>query len=554
MIFPDARLLGVCALVCALVSGGCENATVAGEGADRRTADGEHSDLRTGGALENAQLARARIALANGDLQEASGALRPDEWRGEDAAEGWRLLGRIAFAQGRLAEAGAAYDRALALRSDDAELWADIARLRYRGGEHMQSLDALDRALSIDPANPSARLFEALIVRDVDGPNGALPRLRRLAAQFGDVAALEYAATLIDAGQAREAASIIQGMGGEADRLRAIIAARGGNWRLARDFLSRALRGRDATASELLLSGLVDLELGFDDAAAQSFDVLLRRQPGNRLAGRLLALALYRAGAYRELTDRFAATNDTYLQTLVGRSHEAMGKRDLAAPYLDAAVEVRSTVLESIAEPFADHGHTGIRGEVVAAMHAGRSFDAVRLAQGYLDANEGSADAQRLLGDAQLFAGRFADAARSFELAARVRLDWPLVVRLIAAYQGDAQKGRIEPILRAFAVSGRRERKAFTLYARYLHRAGRFGTAARMLDLAIEGGGRDDPAVMALRSHIAADANDPNAARHAWSAYRLAPSHPEAVRAMADHSPDPQVRERMVTRLAKSLG
>ena len=218
------------------------------------------------------------------------------------------------MAAGDLSGAGEAFDRALQARADDAGLWVDIARLRYRGGEHLQAIEAVERALSLDGEHAGALLFKGQIARDAEGlAAGSRWFARGLELHPDDPALLgEQAATLIDLDRASEGLAMVRRLAeiapGSPDIyfLQAVVAARAGDFPLARRLLQRLPDGRAATPASLLLDGVIALEQGRFASAAQSLDGLVERQPDNRRARDLLARALLLDGRYRQLIARFA--------------------------------------------------------------------------------------------------------------------------------------------------------------------------------------------------------------------------------------------------------
>ena len=164
----------------------------------------------------------------------------------------------------------------------------------------------------------------------------------------------------------------------------------------------------------------------------------------------------------------------------------------------------------------------------------GRLADGADQARLFARRFPGSSDAQNLLGDALLAHGETGAAIAAYREAALVRTDWPLMKRLIAAYQrGGAQKAA-RASLRAYLEGGAREPMAAALYGEWLARSGR------------------DPSVLTLRSEIAARAgHDEAASEFAWRAYSLQPMYAPAIRAVVATTRDDAVRQRLQTKLAR---
>ncbi len=198
--------------------------------------------------------------------------MQPDGFSPATALHGYRMLGRLEIREGNLPSAGAAFDRALAVAPDDANLWVDIGHLRYRGGEQVQAIEAADRALSLDPQNAAALQFRAQLVRDAFGPAAALPWLERaLEVKPGDpVLMTDYSASLGEIGRAKEALAILRDVAQIAPKaprllyLQAVIAARGGNFALARDLYLRApVEDREMPAGQMLGGMTIARSLNF---------------------------------------------------------------------------------------------------------------------------------------------------------------------------------------------------------------------------------------------------------------------------------------------------
>lgn len=529
--------------------------------------------MAAGTGAEDVAALLGEAALEQDDLAKARRWLDGASFSAATAAHGYRMLGRLEMREARLAEAGAAFDRALAIEPDDAELWVDIGHLRYRGGEHLQAIEAADRALRIDPANPAALRFRAQLVRDSQGPLAALPWLERALKRAPDDLALmtERAATLGEVGRASEALEVLRRVAQRDARaprlfyLQAVIAARGGNPRLARDLLSRAPQDEREAPAGQLLGGVLDLHFGNHASAAQTFDRLAQSQPDNRMVTRLLAEALAMSGGERELVARFQSRADArqaspYIQTAVGRALETLDRRAEAAPYLDAAAQPRNPAvsplpsgrpLEVVRHADLNNG-AALRDYLRAMLPAGEGAEAARQASAFAARFPGSSDAQNLLGDAQLAAGDMGAAIDAYRSAARIRRDWPLIQRLMAAQLALGDRQGASATLRAFLEGGAREPMAAALYAEWLAREGDLARAGSLLDSALAHGAAPDPSVLALRSEVARSVGDGEGAlAFAARAYDIQPLFPPAIRALALSTDDADLRERLRRKLAR---
>ncbi len=541
--------------------------------------DGQTAESRLRAMLEQNHAAPelaaylGQAALQQDDLAKARRWLGDGAFSPETAGLGFRMLGQLEMREGRLAEAGTAYDRALAADPDNAELWTDIGRLRYRGGEQLQAIEAADRAIAIDPDNPVALRFRAQLVRDSHGPRNALTWFETaLEATPDDVGLVtEYAATLGDAGEAGDALAALRRaseLSAGAPRtvyLNAVIAARGGEFDLARSLLLRAPTADRESPAGLLLSGILDIELGHYASAALTFDRLSQLQPDNRRVIHLLARSLLLSGGERELVARLseraaARRASPYLKAAVGRALETLDRREEAAVFLDAAARPSAlaiTPLPSRTLPEAlrfDQLDSGpdLRDFVREYLRTGQTGKAVTQAGKFAREHAGSGDAQSLFGDALLAHGEIDRAIQAYSLAAQVRRDWPLTQRLMAAYTMKADSEAVGEILERYLSGGGNDASAAGLYGGWLASRGQFAWAAAMLDSAITHGARSDPAVLALRSEVAAQLGDRVGAREfAWRAYKLQPLYPPAIRALAQVSEDEALVARLERKLAK---
>ena len=575
-------LAGLCAVGILAALGACEEAAPPQSALDKARqalARGDgiaaeeqlRASLRDAGAPKDVAAYLGEAALLQDDLVTARHWLQPDNFSAATAWHGYRMLGRLEMREGNLSVAGAAFDQALSIDADQADLWIDIGHLRYRGGEQVQAIAAADRALAIDPDSAAALQFRAQLVRDAYGPLAALPWLERALEVAPDDLDLktDYAANLGEVGRASDALAVLREVADQAPKaprllyLQAVIAARGGNLPLARDLYLRApVQDRETPAGQML-GGILDLELGHHASAAQTFARLAAAQPDNRQVARLFAKALSLSGGERELIARFAARDgrsSPYTGTLIARAFETLDRRAEAATYLDAAARPGRLAIAPLASnrpvEAARYGDLSsglaLRDYLRAMVATGRLADGAGRARLFARRFPGSSDAQNLLGDALLAHGETGAAIAAYREAALVRTDWPLMKRLIAAYQrGGAQKAA-RASLRAYLEGGAREPMAAALYGEWLARDGELRQAAAMLDSALAHGSGRDPSVLTLRSEIAARAGDDEAASEfAWRAYSLQPMYAPAIRAVVATTRDDAVRQRLQTKLAR---
>lgn len=511
--------------------------------------------LDRGTAREELAAYLGEAELLQGDLVAARAWLGGGQFSPGTRARGFRILGRLEMREGNLAAAGAAFDRALRIAPDDPRLWSDIGRLRYLGGEQAQAIAASERAVELAPRNAEALHLRGQLVRDAHGMEAALPWFEAaLEVEPANVDLLaDNAATLGELGRAPEMLAQVREMAGLAPRdprvllYQAVLAARAGEFGLARDLLARGGSARRIDAAARLTGAVVDLETGNPASAAQALDRLLREQPDNRRVRQLLVRALHLAGNNRELVYRFAAAAraedaDRYLVQTVGRAYEALGEREQAAPFLEraAAPMPDSPVLLASGRPGGPlalgEAPSGIETQayIRAALAEGRTAQAMAAARSFLDRFPGSADARSLAGDVHLAAGRPREAVESYRAAAAIRRPWPLARRMLAAQAAIDDRAGAEWLLANQLASEPGNREALALAARLAFEDDWLDGAEALLRRALALGGAQDPGLLSLSARTAARAGRHEEARElAMRAFRLQRRHRGARAALA---------------------
>lgn len=562
-------------------------------------------------------LERARGALARGDgiaaeadlrRAAAAGAQRRDlavdmgealiqqgerrkarEWlqggnfaKGEEA-RGWRLLALLERLDGNLPAAGQALDRALATGAKDPLLWVEIGRLRYQGGEHLLAVEAADRALAESPDDPRALEFKAQLLRDAGGDAAAIALLERaLAAAPDDLLLLGgYAAALGEQGRASEMLGVTRKMlaldpdNAQAFFLQAVLAARAGKIDLARAMLNRVGRKLDNVPAALLLNGVLELEAGNANVAAQYLLRLADRQGANQRAQMLLARALYQSGDYQQLFARFgalAARGDAppYLLSLLGRAREEQGDRAGAADLLNrSAYALPPQLLPQfeaappgvLAPRFAEA--PGVPGVAVpyvrSLLAAGDLPGAGAAASRFLERRPGSTEALGVLGDVEVIGGQGGAALSHYEAAATIRFPDRLALRYAIALEGAGRAGQVPEVVGQYLAMVPGSRLMARISANLAINAKDWPRARLLLEsLRLRGGGRDarllaDLSLAQLRS------GDTDAAlASAEQAWRLAPASPFAVQArslaLAHAGRDPDLARQLIEQARKTGG
>ncbi len=373
---------------------------------------------------------------------------RPRSPPPEHEAYAARISGRAFMALGDAGNAGARFDRALALAPNDSDLWTDIARFRRSNGDVAGAIQAADRAVAARPRNAEALTLRGELTRGQYGLAAALPWFdRALEIDPGNVAALlERAATYGDMGRMRDMladARRVHSLTGGHSRayyLQAVLAARARDFEVARTLWNRTRGAYDDTPSGMLLLSAIDFETGNEEQAAQRLAGLVREQPGNRRARRLLAAAQWRmndpAGTIatlRPIADRPDA--DAYSLSLIGRALARRGEADAAALYLARAAQPQPGALAAL-DPLGEGEFAGVRrlaeenpGDgpaqvrlISALLARGLGEEALARARRLQADNPGAPEVHILVGDALGAAGDFAGAAEQLSPRRQHRL------------------------------------------------------------------------------------------------------------------------------------
>jgi predicted Zn-dependent protease len=441
-----------------------------------------------------------------------------------------------AVTAGRLAEAGQLLDQGLAKAPESPALWVAIARLRLRGGEHLTAIDAADRALALGPDHAPALLLRALMVRDAHGFAAALPWFEAaLAADDTDPDIwAEYAATLGDGGRYHAMQRAVRRLAAIAPDnprvpfLQAVLAARGGEYPLARSLLARSGMAARGVPAARQLDALINLAEGNPDSAAEILEGLAKRQPGNARVRELYAKALFEGGRAGDLIARFGAEAERseaspYLSLLVARAYEQIGDRSRAAPLLArayAGAAQQPTVLavrEGLPPPTAAARRAGFAGNWRVARTQTRVLTTRYPA---------SADVAALAGDAALGSGDLGAGLAAYALSARARSPWPLTRKAAWAARRAGDPAGAEALL-ARQVAGEPDTaSALVALAHARAAAGDWTRAALLLDHAIALGAGHDPALIGLRLRAAkALGRNAEARRFASLLANLTPRH-----------------------------
>lgn len=351
------------------------------------------------------------------------------------------VAGNVHLANGDLDAARDAYDRAVRELPRDAALWVDVARFRDANADTLGARDAVDYAIELDKNNSAALAYKANLIRTEQGLSAALPwyDAALLADPDNAGALIDQAAALGDLGRYRDmlgalrhAATLVPGEP-RIYYLQAVLAARADDYRLARSLLQRTRGRMDDVPGFMLLSAVVELQLGGEAVAATWAERLLAEQPNNLTARRMLAVADWADGdsaaaaeALAPIVDR--ADADSWSLLLAARVAAELGRQGEAFGYLERA----ATLGRGDAAPFAVDADYGLLtaladaeplnpahaiSAISADIAAGNTARAIERATRLRDANRGVADAHILLGDAALAGGRYGLAVEAFRAA-----------------------------------------------------------------------------------------------------------------------------------------
>ncbi len=381
----------------------------------------------------------AKAAAMQGDGERAFRILDAGPIAPEMIGEAAWVAGNVHLDNGDFGAARAAFDRAVRELPRASELWVDVARFRDANADALGARDAIDYAIELDKGSSAALAYKANLVRSQRGLTASLEWYdKALAADPDNAGALiDRAATLGDLGRykdmlvsLRHAATLVPG-NAQIYYLQAVLAARAGNYRLARSLLQRTRGRMDGEPGFMLLSAVVELELGGEAVAATWADRLIGEQPHNLTARRILAAAEWAGGDPDGAADALApivarADADSWSLLMAARAAAELGLAGDSADYLARA----AALAPGEAAPFAPDGY-GLSADadaqplnpalVIPAMEAemagGNAVRALERAARLRDANRGVADAHILHGDAAMAAGDYAQAVQSFRAA-----------------------------------------------------------------------------------------------------------------------------------------
>ena len=401
-----------------------------------------------------------------GEVQKAREQLIAGDIPPKNQGYAARIMGKVAIQMGDTQLASTAFNRAMELDSNNPDLWVDIARFRADTGDQAGATNAVDKAVKLDPKNIRALQYRGELLRFQFGLGAALPWFERaLEIDPNDVPLLmEYAATLGDMGRMTDMLVVarriisLDGSNPRAFFMQAVLAARAGQYGLARRLMQQTGGVIDNVPAVLLVQGIIEHGEGNYNAAIDKFNRLVSIQPDNRQAQDLLARSLYLAGSASDAVDVLKpqvnrSGADPYALWLAGRALEAIDERGQAAAVLNRAAihdsgresaimaEAPLSVLQAEAQRNANDARIVV--PYIRALYDADNFDmafteAKRLQAG----NPGVSDAHILVADVAAAMGNYDEALDALEQARSIRFSEPVMLRLVEVLRakGEMQK------------------------------------------------------------------------------------------------------------------
>jgi tetratricopeptide (TPR) repeat protein len=464
-----------------------------------------------------------------------------------------RVGARALAAQGDLPGAQRALANVLSVAPNDSAAWSDLGRVRYNTGDIAGAIDAATRAINLDGNNIEALTLRGELVRGQYGLVAALPwfeaALRHDA--YYHPALIEYAGTLGDAGrysdmlEATRKALATRPGSPQAYYLQAVLAARAGNFDLARGLMERTAGKVDGLPGALLLGGTLSYQAGAYEQAIEQWRQLVGRQPMNITARRLLGAALLRSGDARSALEvlrpvALRGDADSYTLSLVARAFERTGERDWSSRFLDRAawpMREGSTpfgsddslpVLTNAANEAPDDPVLRL-GYLRGLIDAGNPGDALAQAQGLARDHPGAPAAHLAVGDVLMVMGRYADAAAAYRRAADIHFDEPTMLRAVDALDEAGHRPEASNVLVLFLSQNPQNIAGQRLAAHWQIAGGEWDAAIETLEgLRQRVGNRDAALLTELAYAYMGGDDDETGLAYAKAAYALSPMNPAA--------------------------
>ncbi len=499
-------------------------------------------------ARVNHILAHSLWLTGKGD--KAKDILQNGEFEDANLPYAQRILARIYLDEGDTDAAQKSLEEGLKLAPKDSMLWTEIGRVRIAYANQGAAIEALDYAVKLDPNNIRALELRGRLMRSQFGLVAALPWFERgLQINPSDIALMEeYAATLGDAGRNRDMLTMarkiiaINKNNPRAYYMQAVIAARAGDYELAKRIMPKLGSQYIDVPGARLLYGIIEFELGNLNQAAEHFELLLDAQPNNISARTLLARVHYKAGSHQEAWDILApiadrSDADRYTLILAARILEALNKPK------DAFVKLDNAVAANIIQPTALPEKTSMLNAADAVKRAPNDarkvvpYVRLLMAQGNIAAakaeinriaqgNNGVADAQILLGDVERASGNYNGAIAAYGRARNVNFSTPVMLRLVATYRKAGMGDQAVKTIEDFLSFNPNNYSAMRLMAYHHLDKGQWKEALPLLLRVRQKIGYNDAILNANIARAYSGVNDHEAAmREAGLAYEIAPAN-----------------------------
>jgi cellulose synthase operon protein C len=462
-----------------------------------------------------------------------------------------RVKARIHMDQGDIDAAQKTLTEAVKLAPQNSMVWTEIGRLRLAIANQGAAIEALDYAVKLDPNNIRALELRGRLVRTQYGLVAALPWFERgLQINPNDIPLLEeYGATLGEAGRYRDmlaqARKIItqDGNNAKAFYMQAVIAARYGDYELARRLLGRVAGPFGELPGPRLLMAIVEYEMGNPNQSVDIIEQLVETQPYNLQLRVFLAQAMHKAGDHEEAWDVIAPVADRpdaspYTLTVAARILEAMGQKEPSvqrlqraafAPALTGAILSESAPLAAIADDARRNPYDAKKIIPYARLLLanGKTAEARAQISALIQNNQGVADAHILLGDVEMASSNIPAAISAYEKARSISFSTPVMIRLVNAYRKNKKGDFARKVLTDFLVFNPSSIAALRLYA-YDHLDNKRWKDAIPALLAVRDRiGYNDAILNAnlARAYSGAGKHE-DALREGALAYRIAPANP----------------------------
>jgi tetratricopeptide (TPR) repeat protein len=279
----------------------------------------------------------------------------------------------------------------------------------------------------------------------------------------------------------------------------------------------------------MLLRGVIAFQSQDYESAAQRLTRLVRVQPGNLKARRLLAAARLRLGdangaidAVRYVADRPDA--DSYTLSLVATALERQGNRALATQYRERAARPQQAARVDFLWSNSSHPEVRAIGQLLVGGATGAALERARRLQTSMP---GAADVHLLTGDVLAAGGDHNAAAEEYRRAANLAFTETSALRLIGALGRAGEAAAADGVLQLFAEQNPRNLSAQQMLAARALAAGRFEEAAARYERLRARIGNGDAALLNnLAWAYSGAGDDDRAAAYARRAWALAPGNP----------------------------